>query len=124
MSGIRTRTALVLILIVTTGCSLLFPSKTDIKGFDRDYLKDKYVGKTGRAAINFEGIKQGEAVRIQGIDFDVRTVVNVRAGSIDHYFIIYSNKDLANNKNNERNVAYEISQIEREINNRIDFLAP
>lgn len=109
-----------LLLVLLTGCSA-FQNKSDIRSFDRSYLKDKYVGKTGWAKTDLGGIKQGEKLTINDIDFGIRTIVRIKNEKTDYYFIIYSNKDLKDGSK-KTNVNYQINTIENEIINRIKFL--
>lgn len=111
---------LILILVIISGCSV-FRSKSEIRNFDRSYLKDKYVGKTGWAKMDLGGIKQGEQLKISDIDFGIRTIVRIKNEKTDYFFIIYSNSDLKDGSS-KTNVAYSIATIENEITGKIKFL--
>jgi hypothetical protein len=116
--------AFFVLTLVLAACSIFSSNKSDISNFDRDYLDNKYVGKTGWAKTDLGGIKTGEQLTISAIDFDVRTFVRVKSGATDHFFIAYNNKDMMPNEDQKVRVAYDIASIEREINDRISFIKP
>ena len=110
--------------LILSGCSIFSSPKTDISAYDRDYLENKYVDKTGWAKTDLGGIKAGEQLVITKIDFDVRTFVRIKTSSTDYFFIVYNNKEMQENADQARKVPYDIASIEREINERISFLKP
>ncbi|MCK5267944.1 MAG: hypothetical protein KAR07_07245 [Spirochaetes bacterium] len=112
------------VFLLINGCSLFQSSKSDIRKFDRSYLEDKFVGKTGWARVNLGGVKTGGKLTINGIDFGPRTIVRIKTGGTDHYFIIYSNKNLNSVKPDKVKVEYDIRQIEKEITDKVSFIAP
>jgi hypothetical protein len=114
----------IVLAIILAGCSIFSSNKSDISSYDRDYLENKYVGKTGWAKTDLGGIKTGEQLVISTIDFDVRTFVRVKTGSTDHFFIAYNNKDMQVNEDQKVKVDYDIAAIERAINERISFIKP
>lgn len=118
-------TTIGLLLLFLSGCTLFQPTKTDIRDFDREYLKNKYVGKQGWAKEAMGGLKQGQKLTIHSIRFGQRTVVRLTGNQTDYFFIIYNNRELGTepDKKKQGPVKYDINAIEQEITKRISFLA-